>query len=672
MNLTTFSSPSCGSSRLLEVSPHFGTVLCLFVALVGGAFACNGSGSPRGGRGLIGSPEFCQNDDECPRGEVCERSREVCVPREGRADAVSPRPDGSETRPSDSGPGEGEPSDVAPSDVLDARDEGRDGTDDVEPTDDGGDLDGVDDPRRDGTDDTGSRRDAGGDGDVGGTCNYRRNTRGVCTDGELVGRGDAANCRPPGSYESPTDDESCDDLDNDCDGTVDEGCECTYDPGEANNIDLDSSNDAGVCRGQTIGADGRCSLPRQYAVNESSCADGLDNDCDGLTDCFDPDCQGAAGPSGGNCPASDAFEPNGEMTCDGIDNDADGTVDEGCDDDGDGYCDGSMTFTGSSPECNTGGDCDDTDADTNPGAAPEESTQGCYRDVDGDGWGDDSPPSGIDAGSDCDDDDPKISPGAAANEKASGCFKDADGDDWGDANPPSGIDRGSDCDDGNASVNPGVSETCSDSIDNDCNGGVDCLDGACLNESACNKLAAGRSCRRDDQCRSNACDANTCAHRLFVTSRTYGWILDGAPGADKKCNKIAQQEGLLGTWKAVIGNPRAKKGPKSRLDIRGAVYNTNGRRLAAGRSELWSGSLANAPRYDEAGTRKNSCEVWTGASDDGSFSGPGCNNWSFGISVNERGRIGDCTRTNGEWLNRSGRPPRCTKGERRLYCIDGQ
>lgn len=102
------------------------------------------------------------------------------------------------------------------------------------------------------------------------------------------------------------------------------------------------------------------------------------------------------------------------------------------------------------------GDCDDGAADTHPGAAAEEPSL-CVRDTDQDGWGDDTPPPGVDIGTDCDDGHPLTFPGAAEQEPTL-CARDGDDDGWGASDPPDGVDPGGDCDDSDDTAFPGAAE----------------------------------------------------------------------------------------------------------------------------------------------------------------------------------------------------------------------
>lgn len=115
-------------------------------------------------------------------------------------------------------------------------------------------------------------------------------------------------------------------------------------------------------------------------AGESNCADGVDNDCDGATDCNDSDCSadpncasfcgdGTCDPGEDqcNCPTDCGTPPATETNCaDGIDNDCDGATD-GDDSDcqagticGNGVCEGNGEDCFSCPSdcrCAGGGSC---------------------------------------------------------------------------------------------------------------------------------------------------------------------------------------------------------------------------------------------------------------------------------------------------------------------------
>lgn len=91
--------------------------------------------------------------------------------------------------------------------------------------------------------------------------------------------------------------ETCNGEDDDCDGTIDEGCSCTFDPTEDDRRDTDDSHEDGVCTGQTLDSEGVCRKPSEFEESESSCSDGVDNDCDGASDLGDLDCKKPAGSS---------------------------------------------------------------------------------------------------------------------------------------------------------------------------------------------------------------------------------------------------------------------------------------------------------------------------------------------------------------------------------------
>ena len=217
-----------------------------------------------------------------------------------------------------------------------------------------------------------------------------------------------------------------------------------------------------------------------------------------------------------DCDDGDSTRHPGALeACDGVDSDCDGLTDDeeldaiGCkdalsDEDGDGYGSDATyclcEIPAGSVSAEDGGDCDDTDGLFHPGAA-----EGCndgvdyncdgvlegdgetdctiwYRDADRDGYGDPSVttctcaepgPSYVDNGDDCDDSRLEVT--------CTNYYHDSDGDGFGDmydddptcaCEAPTGMTGDhSDCDDDLSSRNPDAVETCgTDRIDDNCNG----------------------------------------------------------------------------------------------------------------------------------------------------------------------------------------------------------
>ncbi len=267
--------------------------------------------------------------------------------------------------------------------------------------------------------------------------------------------------------------ESCDGVDEDCDGQVDE------DPGEGPLWYRDEDGDG---HGDPTGPRVSCEAPEGYAPAGDDCDDGdaaswrgpawyLDRDGDGYGDpgqitwgCTAPEGHVA---EGSDCDDSQPrVHPGAAERCNGADDDCDGTADEAASDaptwysdaDGDGYGDASAPHVGC--EAETGqvadaSDCDDADPATHPGA--DERCDGHDDDCDG----------VVDE------------PGAA---DAPSWYRDADADGWGNptlstaaCSQPDGYVAGArarDCDDGDDAVHPGAEEACN-GTDDDCDGAVD-------------------------------------------------------------------------------------------------------------------------------------------------------------------------------------------------------
>ena len=355
----------------------------------------------------------------------------------------------------------------------------------------------------------------------------------------------------------PGADERCDDVDQDCDGDVDDDAtDATTWFGDG---DLDGYGAEGVI-------ESACDAPAGFVATADDCDDGngaifpgaeercdeVDQDCDGsvddnATDAIawfeDGDLDGYGGedvtesaceaPPGfvenaDDCDDSDgAISPAAEERCDDLDQDCDGDIDEDAidvtlwfeDGDADGYGDASVTESACEAPAGFVGvsdDCDDEDGSIFPGAEErcDDVDEDCNGDIDDnatdavtwfgdgdlDGYGDPSitesaceAPSGfIGVAADCDDDDEQIFPGAEercddVDEDCNGdidddatdaiaWFEDGDVDGYGDpgvtesaCEAPAGfVGNADDCDDSDDSIYSGAPDDWYDGVDANC------------------------------------------------------------------------------------------------------------------------------------------------------------------------------------------------------------
>ncbi|MEC7984828.1 MAG: MopE-related protein [Myxococcota bacterium] len=302
------------------------------------------------------------------------------------------------------------------------------------------------------------------------------------------------DCDDSNSDINPNADEICDEIDNNCDGLVDN------DASDALTFYVDSDGDGFGADAETIES---CTLPEGYSETMDDCDD-----------------------------TSELTYPGADELCDGLDNDCDEEIDTNVvdgtvyylDGDGDGY--GVETDTMSACELPEGyaevaGDCDDTltevyldapeicdsldnDCDTliddDDDNLVQASASNWYLDSDSDGYGDDNnyvelceaPTGYVGEDGDCNDDDITINPGASevcdgVDQDCDGAiddkptdgiefYYDGDGDGFGSTAVIVGCtlesgyaDNADDCNDDDAAVNPAAIETC-DGVDSNCSG----------------------------------------------------------------------------------------------------------------------------------------------------------------------------------------------------------
>lgn len=247
---------------------------------------------------------------------------------------------------------------------------------------------------------------------------------------------DFTDCQDNEARRNPGAAETCDGLDNNCNGAIDEGG-----AGGASTWYRDADSDTFGNSAVSVAA---CVQPSGYVSNSSDCNDS----------------NASVKPSG-----TEICDPaNADEDCDGTADDSDSSFDRNTavtyyiDSDSDGF--GKLTATGLkrcdppsdgnsyAPEDHT--DCDDTDPTINP-QARESAGDGvdqncdlseiCYLDNDNDGYRPDASSTVTSTDKDC-----------------------SDSREAGDSIPVG------DCNDSNASIKPRATETAADGVDSDCDG----------------------------------------------------------------------------------------------------------------------------------------------------------------------------------------------------------
>ena len=344
---------------------------------------------------------------------------------------------------------------------------------------------------------------------------------------------DSSDCNDSDGLINPAATEVCDLVDNNCDGTIDEGLGFVYYSdndgdgfGDINSTLLSCTAESGY-----VSVGGDCD-DDDITINPSiaEICDGIDNDCDGgidfgLTTTFYADNDGDGygdsndamedcnQPSGYVNDASDCDDtdvtrfPSNPEICDDVDNDCDNQIDEGlsvfwyADSDLDGYGDGGTWIN----DCfqpagyvSDDSDCDDLNATVHPtapelcdtldndcdGVVNDGINRSYYADDDGDGYGDSTQhvrdcaqPSGyVSDNTDCDDSDELIYP-FGVEIPYDGLDQDCDGLDLCDVDEDGfdsvqGTCGGLDCADSNANIHPNMTEV-PNGIDENCDGTVD-------------------------------------------------------------------------------------------------------------------------------------------------------------------------------------------------------
>ncbi len=340
-------------------------------------------------------------------------------------------------------------------------------------------------------------------------------------DGYAVSGGD---CNDTNYYVNPAASEACDEVDNNCNGSVDEGVTQTfYRDDDRDGYGTTTSTEA-------------CTPPTGYTVQtgdcddsdtayhprapETDCTDPNDYNCDGSVGAVDNDRDGYFA-----CEECDdraaAVNPVAAELCNGVDDNCDDVIDTDAinrgtyytDADGDTYGDSSTGVEAcDAPEGTVaaGGDCDDSLSTYHPGADESDCADSNDYNCDGSVGYDDADGDGFAACQECDDTNSAINSSAievcdgvdnncdgtideGGGSSTSAWYLDLDGDGYGDdahtstecIAPDGYVAANGDCDDLDDAFHPGATEDCTDPTDYNCDGSTGYADADSDGSAAC-------------------------------------------------------------------------------------------------------------------------------------------------------------------------------------------
>lgn len=126
--------------------------------------------------------------------------------------------------------------------------------------------------------------------------------------------------------------------------------------------------------------------------------------------------------------------------------------------------------------------------------------------------------------------------------------------------------------------------------------------------------------------------------RVFLSSTQSTAALGGPTGADQRCQSLAIDAGLNGTWRAWISGNSTSPNERFVKSMAAAYRLLDGTIIAVHWNDLTDGTLAHAVDLDERGARIVGSEVWTGTRATGESGGQKCA--GFTASNGEAARVG--------------------------------